>query len=83
MASCAGCLQVIQGAFVLGKVLILREAGFVLGYPIHLLGLGVNRYGFHLVRFGDWFSASFGLICFFIYCYSVHPCHVKLIEFRF
>ena len=44
---------------------------------------GGYRYGFHLVRFGDdWFSALFGLICFFIYCYLVHPCHVKLIEFR-
>ncbi|KAL9380817.1 hypothetical protein Peur_026474 [Populus x canadensis] len=27
--------------FCVGKVLILREAGFVLGYPIHLLCLGV------------------------------------------
>jgi len=27
--------------FCVRKVLILREAGFVLGYPIHLLCLGV------------------------------------------
>ncbi|KAJ6856798.1 hypothetical protein NC651_038468 [Populus alba x Populus x berolinensis] len=47
--------QVIQGVLVLGKVLILREAGFVLGcpYPSSLFGgySGLAPLGFQLLSF--------------------------------
>jgi len=81
--------QVMQDVCRLYKVFLCWEGvdptwGWIcFGLPNPSSLFGGYRYGFHLVRFGDdWFSAWFGLICFFIYCYSVHPCHVKLIEFR-
>ncbi|KAG6736243.1 hypothetical protein POTOM_061029 [Populus tomentosa] len=49
-----GMLQVIQGVLVLGKVLILREAGFVLGcpYPSSLFG----GYSFLSQAFGTFYD---------------------------